>query len=233
MIDLTFNGKDLGFNGNNLAYSDGPVDPYNPLNLPSGTIRYRFGDPSYDPNTSDVGGIWVRVSSSPNVWDWSITPHNPSLVQRFEGAFLNIGTVDILGANLNGLQPDLYGTWRYSGITSVAIMDTRGMSLFSEAFAGCTNLQFVADGIPISGDCFTMFAECTSLIRVPLLEQAAPVSVITMFENCYNVEGGILDFYDRFKNISDQGSHWQCFKDCGINTTTGAAELAQIPWDWK
>lgn len=231
IYNLAFNGKDLGFKGNNLAY--GPVDPYNPLNLPSGTIRYMFGDPSYDPNNSNVGGLWVQVSSSPNVWDWSITPANPSLVGRFSGAFNGIGAVEILGANLNGLQPDLYRTWAYSGITGVAIIDTREMAHFSEAFTGCTNLQFVADGIPVSGDCFEMFAECTSLRRVPLLEQAGATIVIQMFMNCYNVEGGILDFYDRFRSIADQGSHWACFRDCGINTTTGAAELTQLPWDWK
>lgn len=234
MIDLTFNGKDLTFNGKNLVYSDGPVDPYNPYNLPLGTIRYRFGDPSYDPNTTNVGGLWVQVSSSPNIWDWSLTPANPSLVGRFSTAFNGIGTVDILGANLNGLdQPDLYRTWESSGITSVAILDTREVLHFSEAFTRCTSLQFVADGIPISGDCFQMFYGCFSLRRVPLLQQAGAVNLSEMFENCYNVEGGILDFYDRFRYITEQGAHWACFRNCGINTTTGAAELAQIPDTWK
>lgn len=56
-----------------------------------------------------------------------------------------------------------------------------------------------------------------------------------IYKECVNVSNGILDQYNIFKdyNFAYSGLHNQTFTDTGINTTTGAAELAQIPDDWK
>lgn len=229
------------YGGHGLVTSNGTglgvhVDPYNPYNLPSGTIRYMFEDTTYDPTVYATvsNSIWTRVSSDPNIWDWS-TLYNPALVYRFSSTAFGYSQtslrVHILGANLQGLlQPSLVATWRDNpNIVSVRVLDTRTITDFQLAFVGCTNLYEIA-GLPIQGNAFQMFARCTSLRRLPRFETDSVVNIQEMFENCRNVESGILDCYDSLI-VSTQ--HFACFRDCGVDTPTGAAELAQIPSDWK
>lgn len=55
-----------------------------------------------------------------------------------------------------------------------------------------------------------------------------------MFYGCTNVESGIIGTYNKFAALGAQvTNHDDCFENCGSNTVTGAAELAQIPSDWK
>ena len=55
-----------------------------------------------------------------------------------------------------------------------------------------------------------------------------------MFYSCSNVQTGALALYQQMSSQPIQPSnHSETFCNCGTNTTTGAAELAQIPSDWK
>lgn len=55
-----------------------------------------------------------------------------------------------------------------------------------------------------------------------------------MFDGCTNVESGIIGTYNKLAALGAQvTTHSTCFHNCGSNTVTGAAELAQIPSDWK
>lgn len=58
-------------------------------------------------------------------------------------------------------------------------------------------------------------------------------SVQSMFRNAINVESGITREYNKLRSISGITNHRNCFRDCGTNTASGSAELAQIPNDWK
>lgn len=71
---------------------------------------------------------------------------------------------------------------------------------------------------------------CASLKEIPLFDVSSCTELEGAFKDCTKVERGILDFYNRAKHIT---SHQSCFENCGIDTVTGAAELAQIPSDWK
>ena len=52
--------------------------------------------------------------------------------------------------------------------------------------------------------------------------------------DCNNVESGALALYNQLSTqTTPPSNHSQTFYDCGSNTTTGAAELAQVPSDWK
>lgn len=56
---------------------------------------------------------------------------------------------------------------------------------------------------------------------------------MNMFENCANVESGMLRAYTYLKNLGAQiTDHTDCFLNCGIDTPTGRAELEQIPASW-
>lgn len=53
-----------------------------------------------------------------------------------------------------------------------------------------------------------------------------------MFENCYKIEFGALDLYNTMSAIPGFTYHTDTFKNCGRDTTVGAAELQQIPASW-
>lgn len=232
----TFNGKGLvTSNGTGWGYT-APVNPYNPYNLPSGTIRYMFEDTTYNPTeSSHVSSVWTRVSSDPNIWDWAPDQYgSQSLVNLFSGDAFGQSSlrVHILGANFQGLfQPSIQSTWRANqNIVSVHVMDTRTVTDFQWAFSGCANLYEIA-GLPIQHNIYQMFLDCTSLRRLPRFEiYGSGTDVGYMFEGCRNVESGILDCYD---SLLSSSGHFACFRNCGVDTPTGAAELAQIPSDWK
>ena len=229
------------YGGHGLVTSNGtglgvPVDPYNPYNLPPKTIRYMFEDTTYDPTVSAyVRSVWTRVSSDQNIWDWAPDQYgSQSLVGLFSGNTFGRSSlrVHILGANFQGLgQPSIQGTWQNNpNIVSVRVMDTRTVTDFQFTFSGCTNLYEIA-GLPIQRNAYQMYANCTSLIRLPRFELlGGGVDIQEMFESCRNVESGILDCYDSLRNAY---RYFACFRDCGADTPTGAAELAQIPSDWK
>lgn len=53
-----------------------------------------------------------------------------------------------------------------------------------------------------------------------------------MFSDCPMVESGALALYQQASAFANPPYHENAFLDCGSSTTTGAAELAQIPTDW-
>lgn len=103
-----------------------------------------------------------------------------------------------------------------------------------QMFDGCTSLEYVPNYN--MGPCQVasyMFRNCSSLKKVPLLVCADLINVTSMFSGCRNVEEGALDFYNYLANKSTAvTSYTGCFTNCGADTVTGAAELAQIPSSW-
>ena len=54
------------------------------------------------------------------------------------------------------------------------------------------------------------------------------------FDSCVNVKAGALALYNQLISQPNQvTSHIGTFYNCGRDTVNGAAELAQIPSDWK
>ena len=79
-----------------------------------------------------------------------------------------------------------------------------------------------------------MFGGCTSLTSVPLYDTSSATNMTGMFDGCINVESGALALYQQASTQSTPpSSHIGTFKNTGSNTVSGAAELAQIPSDWK
>lgn len=153
---------------------------------------------------------------------------------------------------------DMSGCFRncYSA-TSFPVFDTHNVTQMWEMFAFCTSLVegpalntsnvTTAAGmfwgcsslvrVPIYdtaniGEMSDMFEDCASLVQIPLFNLSSARGFRYMFRNCVNVESNILAFYNNAKDIVDS-HHEDTFENCGSNTTTGAAELAQIPDDWK
>lgn len=121
-----------------------------------------------------------------------------------------------------------------SHLTSVPLLDTSSATSVGYMFDGCSALT----AIPLidtssAVSMLYMCNNCTSLTEVPLLDTSSANNVAGMFEGCVNVETGALDLYNQLASQSVQPQyHTDCFKNCGSNTTSGAAELAQIPSSW-
>lgn len=121
-----------------------------------------------------------------------------------------------------------------SHITSVPLLDTSSATTVSYMFYGCSALAAIPLIDTSSATSFVyMCHNCTSITEVPLLDTSAATNVGGMFDGCVNVETGALALYNQISSQSVQPQyHTDCFKNCGSNTTTGAAELAQIPTSW-
>jgi hypothetical protein len=88
--------------------------------------------------------------------------------------------------------------------------------------------------LPSATNIHGYFAYNTNLKVIPDFGNTPGVTnVSNMFIGDKNVEQGMLAAYLYFKSLGAQiTNHSNCFKDCGINTPTGRAELEQIPASW-
>lgn len=78
-----------------------------------------------------------------------------------------------------------------------------------------------------------MFEGCTGLTKINHISIPNVITCATMFKDCVNVESGALKLYQELSALGNQiDRHEECFKNCGINTSTGLAELQQIPQSW-
>jgi surface protein len=79
-----------------------------------------------------------------------------------------------------------------------------------------------------------MFSSCTSLTSIPLFDTSKVTDMSRTFMQCRKVQSGALALYQQASTQANPPSnHSRTFYNCGRDTTTGAAELAQIPSDWK
>lgn len=99
------------------------------------------------------------------------------------------------------------------------------------AFSGCTNLTYASlsntNSVTNMQDAFS---GCTSLKAVPHIDTNSVTDMQYMFYNCYAVETGALALYQQVATKTLIKRY--CFTNCGRDTVTGAAELAQIPASW-
>lgn len=227
------------------------VDPLNPLGLPSHTLRIRFTD-GYTPTQ---GTSRTQVSSSPNIWD--ITNTSNSWYSMFES---NTNVLEVLGVNSTGVT-DMYGLFHMcyyleatvpfdvSSVTNAHNMYNkcrdRLQTLPSYNFANATKLeswcnecrQLTSVGKIIAPKCTNfqyMGYYCVALKELPEIEigsNITGINVTNMWYYASNVEDGITRMYNTLNGHCS--SYSGCFRNCGSNTTSGSAQLANIPSGWK
>lgn len=124
---------------------------------------------------------------------------------------------------------------RCTNLTTVSLFDTSNVTTMYQMFVDCTNLTAVPlfDTSSVT-DMEQMLAGCSNLTAVPLFNTSKVTKMNSMFTNCYKVESGALALYQQASTQANPPTrHSYTFYNCGRDTTTGAAELAQIPADWK
>ena len=121
-----------------------------------------------------------------------------------------------------------------TSLSAVPLLDTSACMTMSHMFHDCTSLVtvplFDTSACRLMDD---MLNGCTSLTTVPLFDTSSCLKMPRMFFGCTSVQSGALALYQQ---VSTQANppvlYTNCFYNCGSNTTTGAAELAQIPASW-
>ena len=158
--------------------------------------------PGYTPT---MGDSQTLVDADENVWD--ITNNSTNWNSLFS---LISNLIEVLGANTTGVTIMTNMFYRCTSLTSVPLFDTRA----------CTDMSL-------------MFQRCTNLTSVPLFDTSKVTQMNGVFYYCTNVQSGALALYQQASTQPNPpGNHYGCFYNCGVNTTTGAAELAQIPSSW-
>ena len=120
-------------------------------------------------------------------------------------------------------------------LTSVPLFNTSSVTDMKVMFQRCTSLTSVPlfDTSSVTYMSF-MFSNCSALKTVPLFNTSSVVVMNGTFANCTKVQSGALALYRQASTQANPpSSHSQTFYKCGSDTATGAAELAQIPEDWK
>lgn len=211
--------------------------------LPTKTFRFRFSSSSFVPSTTLASSdlTWTAVDASSGIWDATSiktgsTPYNNLFTSLLNTSNMGSVTCDLIAANTSDMIRGQNLFSHCNALTSVCKMNLTNATHVSSMFSDCSKLTDVPDmnldsAIYASG----MFSLCTLLQRVPNLGQLPNITrVDNMFNACYNVESGALAMYNILSTRITTATYYRyCFRDCGSNTTTGAAELAQIPSDWK
>lgn len=161
--------------------------------------------------------------------------------------------------NTGGIQNMYRMFYHCTSLTSAPMFDTSGATDMHTMFSEChnlvsvplydtssvTNMSYMFDrnyalpSVPLfdTGNVTNMremFRSCGHLQSVPLFNTANVTEVFEMFLDCTAVESGAFALYSQMSTqTTPPTSHSSCFRNCGSGTTTGAAELAQIPSGWK
>ena len=241
----------VSYNNKIVSYNNKWVDKS--VALPSDTIRllYKTGvTPTFKKGTA------VQVSQDPNIWDLTYYSSIHGWTLLLQG---HEDLIEVLGANSSRII-NLSNIFRgCTSLSRVALFDTSNVTNMGSMFNECTSLTsvplFDTSKVTFMGNMFVrctsltsvplfdtskvthmggMFIDCTSLTSVPLFDTSNVTNVDGMFSSCYNVESGALALYNQMSTQANPPTnHNITFRNCGRDTVTGAAELAQIPSDWK
>lgn len=241
------------------------------------TLRFFFMDVNYNPTNESgwkSGSTWTRVSSSPNIWDY--THESSDWDDEFNGKFVSesnevaiIASGDLSGitsmknvAYVSGkVAGGTFGsgnTSKVSYITYICDLNTPNVTNMDGLLMGCRYLA-VAPKLNTSSCtslwstfdtlyCALMipdidmshvtnmratYSKCFSLLYTPNFSNVNSNLNLCQycFERAYNLTDGLKDAYDNLV-LTSNTNHASCFSQAGSKSTTGAAELAQIPSGW-
>ena len=122
-----------------------------------------------------------------------------------------------------------------SSVSAVPLLNTSSATNMHGMFMNCESLTTVPTfNTSNVEDMSNMFANCYGFTTIPLLNTSSATNVDAMFSSCHNVESGAYSLYYQMATQANPPlSHNNTFYNCGDETSSGQAELANIPSDWK
>lgn len=208
------------------------------VNLPCAakTLRFEFSKMDYDPTVAGVGsnGTWKKlVAKFHNVWDW--TRSSNDWFNSFNAAFQdNDNKVDVIAAgDLSTITSMRQFFFNSPSVVSIPSLNTSSVTNFSYAFYKTSLKEIPAIDTSNATDLSNFIREILTIKSIPLFDTGKVTNVQNMCYGDFNVEEGALALYEQMSTQTTPPSTTaNCFKDCGKNTETGTAELAQIPQSW-
>ena len=121
-----------------------------------------------------------------------------------------------------------------SHLTSVPLFDTSKVTTMNSMFYHCGSLE----NLPLfdTSRVTDMANMCygAKLLAIPLFDTSSVTTMNRAFYSCVWVESGALALYNQVSTQANPpATHIETFHKCGSENASGAAELAQIPSDWK
>ena len=173
-------------------------------------LFYDEPTPPVDPwNPLNLPAYTIRVQLTDTSFDCSAQGYTGTWVSRGNGVW----DITYQNSSWRRLLTNSIGYWRHNKEHRILGMNSTGV----------TNMERFED-----------VGEWCLIGTIPLFDTTALTDVTNMFYQCTEVEGGALALYQQMSTQTNVPSqHSGCFNRCGSNTTTGAAELAQIPSGWK
>lgn len=179
---------------------------------------FEFSVSDFVPTTSLLNtaysGSWSQVSSSPNRWKLTIN----NFVDYYSGETnLGIGLAKLFireGSRFGYLIPQNLGNG------TCKLIDSGNLDITDSNGNTCVTMD-------------RMFQYCYGLTYITPIHCSNVQNVGGMFSGCENVTEGALAQYTWFINNNNNiTNHSSTFSNCGEDTQTGVAELAQIPVGW-
>ena len=183
---------------------------------------FEFSVSDFVPTTNLLNGAyrsiaqWSQVSSSPNRWKLELNKFG----------HVSVATVDygiglpFLFANNNVSIQQGYLIPTNLGNGTCKLIDSGNLDITDSVGQICETMD-------------RMFADCEGLTYIAPLHCTNVQNVGGMFQGCTEVTEGALAQYNWFNTYGiNINNHSGTFTNCGSNTQTGTAELAQIPVGW-
>lgn len=204
----------------------------------------KFNYVSWETWNGDVEILGANINGVTDLGYLFISCQGIKAIGLFDTYTVNIFNGMLAACTLSNVDIPLFNTvnathmngmFSGSSVTEVPLFNTSNVRYMSAMFSSCSLIESVplfdtANVLNMSA----MFQGCTKLKSIPLFNTSSVTHMGNMCNGCLNVESGALALY---KQASTQTNpplyHYETFRNCGRDTVTGSAELAQIPSDWK
>jgi hypothetical protein len=123
--------------------------------------------------------------------------------------------------------------WEASAVTGVPLFDTSKGVDMDWFLAGTSITECPLFDTSSATGLDSFIGSCFELQYVPDLDVSSCLDADYICVGDTNVVSGALNLYNKLAALDPLPSHEQAFTNCGKDTVTGAAELAQIPDSWK
>lgn len=205
--------------GNNLLRMGNMA--FGMLTPPSPYFIFEFSVADFVPTTNLLNSAyrnistWTQVSSYPNRWKLELNEFGMVHLQSVP----YFGLCFLFSNQTSGENPGYLIPSNLGG-GYCRLIDSGNLDITDSNNVVCESMD-------------RMFSNCTGLTYIEPIQCSNVQNVGGMFNNCTNVTEGAYDQYVWFNTYGiNINNHSGAFTNCGSNTVTGAAELAQIPVGW-
>lgn len=220
------------------------------------TMRINFYD-DFDPTTEeDMSGheLWTHVAGHVydfhyDSTDWYVR-QGGGYASVFNLCKISASSYPIAAHELDVLDADLTGVtsapFLFQGARKVhryKLRNTSSLTTAQSMFYHHNGMEYLEEITLFDTSAVTDFRDMfqgastrwpsTKSVSIPLFDTSSAVDVSNMFDSFARVSSGALALYQQMSTqATPPTTYTNCFRNCGRNTTTGKAELQQIPASW-